>query len=521
MLRTPPRLLLALLLLTAAPVARAATIDDARASTDLYQRMARAFDEKDYLTARDLVERGLQSSPRHPVLLYNAACAYSMLGELDRAADYLYQSVEAGFTDFDHMTRDPDLDPIRSHAVYERIIEIRNEAYARVARKQMQRARETFKGEAYRYETDNNLRMNFVTALDDTSHQEMRELIASQTEHLAEVLFDGPPPYFTLIAVPTPRDAAKLISNDRIGGVYEHDQRRLLARDIGMMLQHELVHLVHYGHMERLNQWHPIWIQEGLAALYETYDVLPNNRHRFKPNQRFNILKRMVDRNAHFRWEQLFEYSGEQFMERSGQTYPQVRSIFRWLAERGKLTAWYETYIEHYDEDKTGALAFEKVFDNELAYVELSWRNWVKSQPMVDLFVGRGEASLGVEALRKASNDGVVIDNVLPRSAAEQAGLERGDVIVSIDGRPTRSFNELVSIIASKDVGEAVRVRVRREGAYLTFAVILAPLRVGLMTPPLLPLPDRTPTGTLALHRHLESSANGNARFAAANHEAG
>jgi len=52
-----------------------------------------------------------------------------------------------------------------------------------------------------------------------------------------------------------------------------------------------------------------------------------------------------------------------------------------------------------------------------------------------------------------------------------------GDVIVSIDGRATRSMDELQALIASKRVGDRVRVRARRGTQYLTVIVTLQALR--------------------------------------------
>ncbi|NIM60902.1 MAG: hypothetical protein GTO30_04390, partial [Acidobacteria bacterium] len=52
------------------------------------------------------------------------------------------------------------------------------------------------------------------------------------------------------------------------GGIYEHERRRLIARDIGASLRHELTHAYHYADMDRLGQRHPLWVQEGIATLY-------------------------------------------------------------------------------------------------------------------------------------------------------------------------------------------------------------------------------------------------------------
>ena len=164
-------------------------------------------------------------------------------------------------------------------------------------------------------------------------------------------------------------------------------------------------------------------------------------------------------------------------MARAGQLYPQVRSIFEFVADQGKLTQWYEYFVANFREDATGGKAFELCFDMPLDEIERAWRQWLTTRPKIDTTINPGDASLGIQSRPNGSNDGVVIDSMLPGSAARRSQLRVGDVIVSIDGEPARSLAELQAIIGSKQVGDRVRVRARRAGAYLTVVVTLRPLR--------------------------------------------
>ncbi len=440
-------------------------------------RIAQAFDDEDYMLAAELLTTHLERFPHDMIALYNAACAFSQLGELDRAADHLSRSVRAGFVEFDYMAADPDLDNIRSHTVYARIMELRDEAYAKLGARLMETAREEFTGEEYRYETDDLRHINYVTALDDVSHQEMRRMLEAQADHLADVLFEDAPSYFTVIVVPTPEDAQHVIRDWSVGGIYEHPRRRLVARDIGLMLRHEFTHLMHYGHMERIGQQHSLWVQEGIAALYESYVLQPGGAIRFLPNQRHNLVRLLREQGKLASWRDLFSSDAEEFMRGAAENYPQVRSVFHFLDDHGKLVEWYRTYVETFEEDSSGIQAFETVFGTELEEVEKRWRTWLRVQPPVDDFVGRGDASLGVQFVEDGVNDGVLIDMVLRGSAAADAGLQSGDVIVSFDGQPVRSHFELLVAVGGKNVGDEVPVRVRRDGEYLVFQVVLRPLR--------------------------------------------
>lgn len=63
------------------------------------------------------------------------------------------------------------------------------------------------------------------------------------------------------------------------------------------------------------------------------------------------------------------------------------------------------------------------------------------------------------------------VDEVLAGSAAEQAGIRKGDLIVSIDGRQIDTFTEIQQSVITRG-GEELSVVVDRNGERLTFAVI-------------------------------------------------
>ncbi|MDY7108863.1 MAG: PDZ domain-containing protein [Planctomycetota bacterium] len=439
----------------------------------------RAFDAGDYQRAANLLEEHLKRWPDDPDMIYNLACAYCRLGEAEKAGEALLRAVRAGFRDFEHMRTDPDLAAIRGEELFQAILE----AARRVdvsPEGALKRWKEKFGEDGYRYETDEQRRLAFATALDDRSHREMRDMLQRQADHLRKTLFGEPPAYFVLVAVPTPSDANIVFGGDAaIGGRYEHANRRLIARDIGRSLRHEFVHAMHYGHMERLGltQAHPIWIQEGLATLYETYEEGKNGSITFLPNDRDNVARRLANTGRLTKWADLFSMSPQQFMRRPGQLYPQVRAIFEYLAEEGKLGDWYHAYVEHFTDDISGARALGIVFDRPAHEVEQTWRNWLRKRPEIDTDIDYGDAALGIEGDINGSNDGVRIARILANSAASRSRLRPDDVIVSIDGRPTRNFAELRAIVAARRVGERIELRVRRNGRYFKVLLVLQPLR--------------------------------------------
>lgn len=60
--------------------------------------------------------------------------------------------------------------------------------------------------------------------------------------------------------------------------------------------------------------------------------------------------------------------------------------------------------------------------------------------------------------------NGVIIDNVVPKSPADQSGLRRNDVIVQLDGQPVNSFANFVQAIRWKGEGRKIELSVRRDG---------------------------------------------------------
>ncbi|MFK7808140.1 MAG: PDZ domain-containing protein [Saprospiraceae bacterium] len=70
----------------------------------------------------------------------------------------------------------------------------------------------------------------------------------------------------------------------------------------------------------------------------------------------------------------------------------------------------------------------------------------------------------GNERVEGISDEGVFIQRVVEGSAAEAAGLQKGDVLTAIDGQPTPRVAKASELIKAKKVGDAISVSYIRDG---------------------------------------------------------
>jgi serine protease Do len=69
---------------------------------------------------------------------------------------------------------------------------------------------------------------------------------------------------------------------------------------------------------------------------------------------------------------------------------------------------------------------------------------------------------------------GALIGDVIPNSPAQKAGLERGDIILDIDGKPVNSSAELRMRVSLMAPGTKLNVKVFRDGGEKTLPLTLA-----------------------------------------------
>ena len=76
----------------------------------------------DVARAKEWVQRALKIDPGDSVLLYNVACNFATLGEVDESLDHLEKAIENGMVNVSWMINDEDLGNLRGHPRFERIL---------------------------------------------------------------------------------------------------------------------------------------------------------------------------------------------------------------------------------------------------------------------------------------------------------------------------------------------------------------------------------------------------------------
>jgi len=75
-----------------------------------------------------------------------------------------------------------------------------------------------------------------------------------------------------------------------------------------------------------------------------------------------------------------------------------------------------------------------------------------------------------------SNESGALVDDVLPNTPAQKAGLKSGDVILSVNGKNIDSANSLTLTISDLDPGSTAALKILRDGAAKTINVVLGEL---------------------------------------------
>jgi hypothetical protein len=496
--------LLAAALLALAPPAAPPDADHASSRRDQVRQADRRWEDafsKGKLTEAEAALRELITlDPGNFVHHYNLACVLSMTKRQDAAIDALKEAIANGFSDLTQLQTDPSLFILRDTPQFKALVGAWDEILEARRVENFEALKKTFTA-SYRFADDGALRLQYAAAYDDLTLARIRATIGTSVQWWRNMVdptlperYDTKTPWIVVI-LPTRKDYAVWAmkrfgdSWQQIGGAYSDDEKTLVSMDLGATLRHEFWHVLHWRHIRRLGQMHPVWLMEGLCSLPEDITAGPDGTFRALPSWRTNMLKRLEASGGFIPLDTLTTMPQHTFTgNRPLANYAEARALFMFLLDRHKLKDFYRVYTTDaeagYGADPSGRRALESVLKAPLKTVERDFRAWVRLIDTAPELPSHGDAWLSFE-VEAAAGDGLEItssfvpdkrrpsDMLAGRSLP--GGLRKGDVITGVAGAPVHELAELVRVLADHKPGDEVDVDYRRAKEHMTTRVKLVP----------------------------------------------
>jgi len=464
-------------------IAEQARHADQPRADEIREELREAAIEGDHAAAARAARALIELEPNNPAHHYALAASLAATGDLRLAEHALDAAIDLGFTRFFDLERDPRLRPLRLTETYRLAIQSRRALLDSAAEQAAADFQRDFPGARYITRRDPRHRVITIADLPES------ELIHAQTQldrvarfadhHFPQWSETEPekPHAWAILILPGERHARKLFrGRANAAGLFNPNTRQLITRDLGPALRHELLHALHWRHMERLGQLHPIWIREGLAALPERLD--PADNASTLPNHRANIVRARAESNALTPWNELFALDHRRFHQSYARTYyAESRAIMRFLESQDRLASWYRTYTETYAQDPTGALAFQTVFDAPLDEIEQRFNAFAAGLPAIPTPADPPPATLGLD-LNPGRGAGPIVATPGGRRGTNAPSdstdrLRLNDAITAINGTPTPTIHELILALAQHKPGDRVTLSLRRGSIPLTLTLEL------------------------------------------------
>lgn len=90
---------------------------------DAISCLAAAYTRKGfYQEGLSLDKRLTVHKPQDPIVFYNLACSYSLVGDLVQSLEALTKALSLGYNDLRHLIEDPDLENLRTHPSFRHLL---------------------------------------------------------------------------------------------------------------------------------------------------------------------------------------------------------------------------------------------------------------------------------------------------------------------------------------------------------------------------------------------------------------
>ncbi|MFH1228070.1 MAG: PDZ domain-containing protein [Planctomycetota bacterium] len=438
--------------------------DEPDQTQQLAQKAAELLQAKKYDEAIAVYLQLLKIKPDDELSLYNLACAYALAKKPEDAAACLLKSVEAGLADFELIQSDPDLQSIRTHDTYKKIISAKETYQKKGAERKIAELKKQY-GPGYSYEVDDKRKLIWASDASEGLMNKIQDFINKFADAERHYLFCNKPSYYITILVPNLKDFQKLVPDPRIGGYYAHHLKTLICRDTSYTLRHEFTHALHFADISARKQVHPIWITEGLSTCFEESElgyakIVP------KYNARIDQMKEFIKNGKAIPWDVLSKMNQKTFMEHAVECYAEARAIFYWLDKTDGLRNFYYMYLSDLYANKdnfSGIYTLEKIYGKKIERIEDDWKRWIEKTPATEILEDKNGTYLGVNI--EPSVAGMIITVVGAGSPAEKAGLKAKDVILKIGPEKIDGVEDYVNAIRKRNPGDTVTFYIFRDNA--------------------------------------------------------
>lgn len=459
------QLLLFLTIVIMACPPRYSGAEDEEAAQQLALKAIELLQAKKYDEAIAVYLEILKVKPNDEQSLYNIACAYALARKPDDAAACLLKAVEAGFTDFELIQSDPDLQSVRNNETYRKIIQSKDIYQKKAAERKVADLKKIY-GPGYSYEIDDKRKLIYASDASEGLMNKIQDFLNKFADAERYYLFKNKPSYYITILVPNLKDFVKLVPDPRIGGFYAHQIKTLICRDTSYTLRHEFTHALHFADISARKQAHPIWITEGLSTCFEESELGYSNIIP-KYNERINQMKEFIKNNKVIPWASLAKMDQRAFMARAAECYAEVRAIFYWLDKTDGLKNFYFTYLaDMYNNSKdnySGIPTLERIYGKKIERIQEEWERWITKTPAPEILEDKDGTYLGVGI--EPSVAGMIITVVVAGSPADQAGLKNKDVILKIGAEKIDAVEEYINAIRKRKPGDTATFTVLRDNA--------------------------------------------------------
>ena len=138
-----------------------------------------------------------------------------------------------------------------------------------------------------------------------------------------------------------------------------------------------------------------------------------------------------------------------------------------WTAGCGLLNRWGKLVGVQAGRSSFGGAVYGQLINAQSILGRLKngevWGRWLRGSSPV------------TGAVLTSSPDGLKVLSLAGNSSAAQAGLQPGDIVVRIDGKPSQVSDDQYQAVAEKDAGGALSIEFRRGGNTGTVNVPLSP----------------------------------------------